>query len=376
MAEKKVSKFQIWVTAVGFLGLLFVPSVAWVFCHNVIGDDTSENRALAKMPEISLKNIGELPEKIEEAYNDHAPFRAPIRAMWAKLNYFGFDDSTSDNVLIGKNEGERKKSWLFYKSSLDNNSVRDAQGLKVYSESEMKASLTKIESETKKFEEKGARLYYFVAPSKESVYEEFFPENVKIYNEPRTKKLSQYITDQGVNNYYYAYEDMLAAKESGQLYFRHDTHWNELGAFVGFKGLIKMIEPKYNNLQYNLGESKTIFGGDLAKMLDIKDYFVDEQPDVLYMESSNYQEEKQRTKTSSIVKTKNEAAPIKKKIMVVGDSYRSAMEDYLAKSFSEVVSLHRQDYKDGMFENYNPDIVVYEFTERYSNMIKNFSFIK
>ena len=52
------------------------------------------------------------------------------------------------------------------------------------------------------------------------------------------------------------------------------------------------------------------------------------------------------------------------------------MEDYLAKSFSEVVSLHRQDYKDGMFENYNPDIVVYEFTERYSNMIKNFSFIK
>ena len=376
MAEKKVSKFQILVTAVGFLGLLFVPSVAWVFCHNVIGDDTSENRALAKMPEISLKNIGELPEKIEEAYNDHAPFRAPIRAMWAKLNYFGFDDSTSDNVLIGKNEGERKKSWLFYKSSLDNNSVRDAQGLKVYSESEIKASLTKIESETKKFEEKGARLYYFVAPSKESVYEEFFPENVKIYNEPRTKKLSQYITDQGVNNYYYAYEDMLAAKESGQLYFRHDTHWNELGAFVGFKGLIKMIEPKYNNLQYNLGESKTIFGGDLAKMLDIKDYFVDEQPDVLYMESSNYQEEKQRTKTSSIVKTKNEAAPIKKKIMVVGDSYRSAMEDYLAKSFSEVVSLHRQDYKDGMFENYNPDIVVYEFAERYSNMIKNFSFIK
>ena len=376
MAEKKVSKFQILVTAVGFLGLLFVPSVAWVFCHNVIGDDTSENRALAKMPEISLKNIGELPEKIEEAYNDHAPFRAPIRAMWAKLNYFGFDDSTSDNVLIGKNEGERKKSWLFYKSSLDNNSVRDAQGLKVYSESEIQASLTKIESETKKFEEKGARLYYFVAPSKESVYEEFFPENVKIYNEPRTKKLSQYITDQGVNNYYYAYEDMLAAKESGQLYFRHDTHWNELGAFVGFKGLIKMIEPKYNNLQYNLGESKTIFGGDLAKMLDIKDYFVDEQPDVLYMESSNYQEEKQRTKTSSIVKTKNEAAPIKKKIMVVGDSYRSAMEDYLAKSFSEVVSLHRQDYKDGMFENYNPDIVVYEFAERYSNMIKNFSFIK
>ncbi|MDO4889068.1 MAG: hypothetical protein Q4A25_00005, partial [Candidatus Saccharibacteria bacterium] len=113
--KEQVSKFQIWVTVVGFLGLLFVPSIAWVFCHNAIGDDTSENRRLAGMPEFGLGKISAFPKKFESFYNDHAPFRKIIRTSWTNINFFGIGDSPSEWVLLGKaDENDNKKRWLFY----------------------------------------------------------------------------------------------------------------------------------------------------------------------------------------------------------------------------------------------------------------------
>lgn len=350
MSKEKVSKFQIWVTVLGFLELLFVPSVAWVFCHGAVGDDTSENRKLAEMPEFKLGKISTFPSNFEKFWNDHVPFRSIIRRTWSDLNVIGLHDSTSDKVLIGKNEDGFKNSWLFYSAKSDNNPVEDIQGIKTYNEQTLEKMVDKIKGETEKYRQKGIQLYYLVAPNKEDVYKEKLPDEIEIYRKKtRTEELTEYLVEKKIENYYFAYEDMLDAKDLGQLYYKQDTHWNKLGAFVGFKGLMDMIGEKVTLEKVEFTEEKKI-GGDLLPMLGVSGYFED--------------------KNVSVV-SKNEK--INKKIMVIGDSYRTALKDYLEKTFSKVVMMHRSEYKKGMVEEIKPEILVYEFVERYAGAIKDFT---
>ena len=348
--KEKVSKFQIWVTAIGFLGLLFVPSVAWMFCHDAIGDDKSENRKLAEMPEFGLGKISAFPKKFEDFYNDHVPFRSVIRKTWANLNVIGLHDSVSDKVLIGKNDGSFEDSWLFYSAKLDNNPIEDIQGIKIYTEQTLRKMKERIQSETEKYRQKGIQLYYLVAPNKEDVYKENLPDSIKFYKEKtRTEELTDYLVKGGIKNYYFAYNDMIEAKDLGRLYYKRDTHWNKLGAFVGFKGLMRMIGGEVDLGAIN-SKGKMKASGDLIPMLGVFGYFEDEDIDILY-----------RSKK------------IDKSIMVIGDSYRIALKEYFERTFSKVTSMHRSEYKKGMVEREKPDIVVYEFVERYDSTIKDFT---
>lgn len=350
MSKEKVSKFQIWVTVLGFLGLLFVPSVAWVFCHGAVGDDTSENRKLAEMPEFKLGKISTFPSNFEKFWNDHVPFRSMIRKTWADLNVIGLHDSTSNKVLIGRSDGGFENSWLFYSAKSDNNPLEDMQGIKTYNKQTLEKMANRIKEETEKYRQKGIQLYYLVAPNKEGVYKEELPDEIKVYSEKtRTEELTDYLAKEGIKNYYFAYKDMLSAKDLGQLYYKQDTHWNKLGGFVGFRGLMNMVGEEVIFEKAEFTEEKKA-NGDLLPMLGVLGYFKDKDVSVVYRNKK-----------------------VDKKIMIIGDSYRTALKEYLDKTFSGAVVMHRSEYKEGMVEKEKPDIIVYEFVERYAGMIKDFT---
>ena len=56
-------------------------------------------------------------------------------------------------------------------------------------------------------------------------------------------------------------------------------------------------------------------------------------------------------------------------VLLVGDSFRTSMIPALSKVFSDVYVLHRSFYNAIMLDEIDPDYVIVEYVERYSENI-------
>lgn len=373
MKKNKMDKFQKYATIGIFLLLIFAPSSAWIFLGPVMGDDKSENKTLAAMPDFNLANIENFPKQFEKYYNDHAPFRGGVRTIWSNLNYHALDDSISNMVVLGKFGDSAKDRWLFYSRITDHNPVEEVQSFNKFSDSTVKNAVKTVGENAQHFDESGRAYYFFAIPNKENVYREYLPDNIKIFDEKsQSEKLLDKLSESYGDKIIYAKDEIMRAKAAGvgQLYFKQDTHWNELGAFYGFMALMKRIEPDFTNFDYELTFAAPQMSNiDLAKIINMGTYFTDPRVQVSYLPDKTFTEEKISDEMK--VETNNNAV-IDKTIMVVGDSYRSQLNRYLGKVFSKVVSMHKSVYNTKFLEQYNPDIVISEAVERYISVTGNF----
>ena len=62
-----------------------------------------------------------------------------------------------------------------------------------------------------------------------------------------------------------------------------------------------------------------------------------------------------------------------RRVMVIRDSYGEAFMDYLAKDFSDVVFIHRDELELEDIEEFKPDIIIYQVVERATDRMKKMS---
>ena len=351
-----------------FLIILFAPSILFFFLKDKIGVDKSENRKLAKKPQIEIKTIIQYPELYNTYYNDNFPFRGNIKKIWTDINFWIFGDSTSKKVLIGKKENENmRKTWLFYCASEDGNPVEEAQGINQFSDLRKNQMYDIIVSNTKELEKRNIRAYYLICPNKENIYKEKLPDLVKIFSESKTDKLVKELQEKGITNIIYPKEELMNEKKNGQLYYKQDTHWNSHGAYIGFKKAMSIIEPNYQEPNYQIEEKKDVVENrDLVHMLGKNDFFLDDEPIVKIEGDGQYKTNTIKTATNDITITENENADFSDTIMIIGDSYRSATIPFFAKTYKKCVFLHRADFKNEMINEYMPNVVIFENVERYT----------
>lgn len=73
----------------------------------------------------------------------------------------------------------------------------------------------------------------FEAPNKESVYAEYMPDSVRVYgSESRLDAALPELAAQGLPVYDMKPE-LLKEADTYQLYYKYDTHWNQIGSFIG-----------------------------------------------------------------------------------------------------------------------------------------------
>lgn len=372
----KIKKNSNIIIIIIFFIMILVPPILFNFVREKIPVDTSENRKLAEKPEFELENIKTYPSDYENYYNDNLPFRSIIRNAWTNFNFYILNECTTTQVLVGKNDGEKALTWLFYQDDSEStNPVKEAQGIETFSDEELLEISTCMDINIEELKNKGIDLYYALIPNKENLYKEKLPNNIIIYEEEtRTEKLINYIEEKtDIKNVMYLKSALENAKKENQVYFRQDTHWNNFGAFIGFKEIVNRIDNTYQNFEHNikvLGNNKKI-EQDLSKMSGIKDMLEDTEITVEFLEDVKYEEEVINT-DNKIVITKCENAKIDKTLMIVGDSFRVAMIPYFSKIYSKVIYLHRCDYGKYLLELHNPDILVCQCLERYVDTLDNF----
>lgn len=272
----------------------------------------------------------------------------------------------STQVLQGKEE------WLFYKSKTDGDSICDFCGEGYFGNDYAESLLSVLRDLREKINARGARLVLFIPPNKEIVYFDKMPDTICRKSEvSRTEKLTEFLQSAGFCDVVYAKYDLLAAKQKVEVYYPLDTHWNELGGYVGVQTLIKALGRIPVPLdQRKLVQSKKVNGMDLAKIANVQ-WALGSQPNRMTIEGLpdplNSGSEELELYCRANVRDGNG------RILLVGDSFRVAMVAPLLEHWESVYVIHRK-YCDNLLElvdETKPEVVVIEFVERYAGSIRN-----
>lgn len=274
------------------------------------------------------------------------------------------DDSVLPPKVVGGTTILGRSGWLFYTG---NDSVAYFKGTNLLSEEKMAEYLEKVNSLQDLCDQKGIQLCLMFMPNKEQVYDEYMPTYTIETDYKRTKRLVDYLNENGRTPVIYPLEELEAGDVYWQVYHKYDTHWNQAGAFIGTMALYKALGREVTNPLELSGKSTQVVLTDLQIMggLDAskypKDYefCVDYKPEVTVTEGNS---EEYRTK--NVFRTKADCGN-EDRLVLLGDSYRAMMIPYLRKDFASATVAHR-DYLSSVENDVkNATILVVAAVERY-----------
>ncbi|RGJ42616.1 hypothetical protein DXD61_10300 [Eubacterium sp. TM06-47] len=251
----------------------------------------------------------------------------------------------STQVLLGKED------WLFYKSTEDGDPISDYQGINHYDENTMQTIADKLTNERNQFSNYGIDFYILSIPNKASVYPEYMPDTIERKDTTsKTDLLMKYLEENTDLNVVDVKPTLVKAKKKQQVYYKSDTHFNQIGAFVTVQALKDKIDGNADSLK-NVKFDKVMnnYSGDLARLCDMQDTFNND---------TQYQLDPATVNT----KIKSD-----KKILVIGDSYSDEMLSILSQYFAEAQTVNIWSFEPSLLDEYKPDIVVWEHAERYTD---------
>ncbi|MDD6202650.1 MAG: DHHW family protein [Lachnospiraceae bacterium] len=347
-----------------FIILFLLPNIAWLF----YGTDTesSENRALADFPTLSLETYREYPRRFEDWLDDHLPFKESMVSSLNTMTYRLFKESEVDKVIPGKD------GWLFYDGAVndDGDTVGEYKRTVTVSQEELESIKENLVYLNESLDKKGIRLILMIPSNKEEIYSEYMPDFIKVMDgQSKCDILVDYLSKNAEIEVIYPKEKMLQYKEQYPLYYKTDTHWTLLGAYVAYGQLEDSLHEGIKELSYvsvkEISLKEAGCSSDLAKMLNMKSYGENEK---------GYALEQYPFADSSDGSRINKSAKYEERIAFVGDSFRTAMMPYIRGDYQYSYFIHRNKFSEAEFEEFAPDVVVLEFAERYIDEMANWKF--
>lgn len=398
MSENQNIKTFSLVSITMFLAILILPSLLWAVVKllpgkpiNVLDFDLGENRNVASFPTEFTSTYG---LDLEAFYNDRLPFRSVIisanRGLTAAtekiydekisplLVKIFYSKPSADGTMVvdymppkvhNNNTIQGRDGWLFLAIE---GALEDYLGSNIMTEEEMAEYLALMKRVQDLCTAQGKEIYFLIPPEKAQIYPEKMPSYTILDDYRRVERLVDYIRENSDIKISYPIEELLAAKDRFQLYYKADTHWNESGAFFGVQALYSLMGLPTTELQdYHIVEDQ-FAGGDLIAMGNLSpedytpdiNYNVEYKMDVPVTVLDNTAAEQEIYKTSSL-------AEIDRNFLVIGDSYRLFMSKYFIRDFTGYSHIHR----DALLKEecktliQNADIIVIESVERYNNLI-------
>lgn len=258
----------------------------------------------------------------------------------------------SAQVLPGKD------GWLFYKAnSPEEHPIQDYAGTNRYTEEEL-AQIAANLKETQNYflNEWDAPLYIVTIPNKEIFYCEYMPDTISRLNtQTREAQLAEYMAGKPEISYFSLKEALNSAKtEPLPLYFKTDTHWNLFGAYVGLQEIFEQVYgngiPADSSRFHEEGEN---YLGDLANLTGVPERF---EGEVFYAPNDDLADPAQYHDQT---------------LLIIGDSFGDALATISTPYYSQVYYVPYADFEADAMSYYQPDLVIWECVERYSDNLKD-----
>jgi len=352
-ADKR--KSVVWIII--FCVVLLSPDIMYFVFGGYVDTDNYEKRDLSSKPALTTKNYATFPKEYEAYYNDNIPFRNQLIRLNNSVDYFIFNQSSHDNVVIGDN------GWLFYKGDAD--PLLQSLGGWMYTEEQLKTIADNLVASERVLESQGIGFILFIAPSKETIYKEEIPDYYERKSEIIcTDQLVKYLKENTDIRVVYPKDELLKAKLDNPditFYYKLDTHWNSAGAYIGALSLAEEMGlhmPPIDKASLEKFYSST---GDLTGMLNItiKDGSTDYN--ISGISNLDTENEKYDYNTEFIYHTPGAGNG---NLFVRRDSFSTALAPIIATQFENSVFVHSNSYTNQQVFDNDADVFVYEVVER------------
>lgn len=387
-----------WMVAAGFVIALFAP-----VSDSIFGFDSSpvlsENRSKNPFPPATL--LRDDPRayagQVEAYFDDRLGLRKFLIRHYNYLIVKVFGSSprglydipdaggggpvreTMNNVLVGRD------GWLFL-AGYDNRIVADFRGIVPLTGEELAAWKRRLEERQAWLAARGIAYLFVIVPDKQSVYPEFMPSQLaRVSQNPRRIQLTEYLRRETTIPVLDLTPALLAAKKSTpqDLYFKTDTHWNDLGAHAAYTEIVRTLALEFPRLSpkpmaaFSL-HKKQVQGQDLARFLALADTYGEPK----YALTPNQPRIAKRTANGILaasakrpaiyqpfaMETGIKALP---RAMMLRDSFTTALEPFLSEHF-EYIAYYWPRFGHGgqdaftapPVEAARPDVLIEEWVER------------
>ena len=354
-----------------FIVVICLSWVFWFFLERYADTENNENRQMHEQPRLSLDTYKQFPAEYTAYLNDNIPFRNNLITLNNAIDYYVFGASPNDRVAIGED------GWLFYCDGNDGDPIGCYTGTNLLTDAELSQLAGNCIRQRDFLASMGIEFVIFIAPNKERVYYDRMPDR---YGAPaemyRTLQIVQYLRDNTDLRVVYPYEELMKAKDglAEDIYYKTDTHWNAVGAYVGSGALLRELGlglPDIASAAVSIRMTDH-FAGDLAGFLGLKQqlfstdrYYTVDGYDTHQAEDLGGEE------NGAYRYSAKDADP--RKLYVIRDSFGRAMLPYLGSQFSESCFRHRISYSYNDLVSQKPDILVYETVERFAYNLAGFS---
>lgn len=351
-----------WFSIGSFILLTCTSYLVWPFVPDNRHMEKDENRRLAEMPDIAHTSVSELPDKLTEYINDHMPFRYFLIKQYNDFEYHTFH--VSHRVIIGRD------GWLFSNEGEESDDPLNAyQGKNLVTDEELVRIADNMIATRDHLRARGTEFIIFIAPNKERVYSEYMPDKYGVPAENyATKQIVDYLRDHTDLTIVYAMDDLMAAKQTlgaeKLLYHKTDTHWNNLGGYVGARSLLQAMGidiPAPDDTSLTIVQENDV-PGDLSHMMGVTP---SEGAGDNFDVTGYDKHESECLEHNDMQIIRYQAVGVdKRKIFVHHDSFSGCMEPVISSLFDNSVLVHKEYYQPYMVDDENPDIFIYEMVEK------------
>jgi alginate O-acetyltransferase complex protein AlgJ len=350
MEDRPLTFISSLILSACFLAALVLPA-AESFLHFAPNMTLSEKRVLQKYPrfEWNPKALLSYPSAFEAAFNDHFGLRAFLVRSQARAKLRWLHMSSSPKVALGRD------GWWYLTESFD-----EYRGVRKLPRATTLQWLQEFKAKKTFFASRNIKYLVVIAPNKETVYPEFLPANiVQAQSNFYVDDFLKAVPAESQLNVLDLRETLIGAKHTGQLYFKTDSHWNQLGATIACDAVIRRLSSWLPELQFQPDShefrTKTGKSGDLSHMMSLEDRMHEESIMLLQRAPAVRQiAPRMRKKISGIltneavmsVDTRNSCNAI-----VTGDSFSNAISIFLPGHFQRTLKFRPYlSYKDPIFK--------------------------
>ncbi len=340
---------------------------------------SQENRLLAPRPELKPVTPSAFWKYIQDYqnyFNDNFGFRNRLIQInsFINLKILGVSPTPLPDIVVGRD------GWLFYNVAHEGSSLEDYYGLVGFTSHQLSAIKQNMARLRREAASRNILLILVIAPSKHTVYEEYLPARVSMMK-GAPSRVDQLCSAWGRNDTRASFIDarglLATAKKELQypLYYKTDTHWNNLGAFLVYCEIMKEVKTRYPEVKaltladFDLSSTR-VSGRDLAGMLNMAGLMSDTEvtlkplrPPVARHSNAPY-----AFRTALRSEITGSKSP---HVVAFGDSFLSYLIPYLSESFSRGLYLAAPLTVDfSVIDKEKPDVVIVELAERYAGSLK------
>lgn len=312
---------------------------------------TGLSPAKGKLPAVDKK----FPAKFANFYGENFGLRDHLVRAHAVGTYRLLRESPSDQVWFGRD------GWLYYaKDSSDD----DYRSLKPFTVTELERWRQVLEERAAWLAKRNAKFVVVWACDKHMIYPEYLPAGLRRGNAPyRVDVLADCLAKYSSLTQVALHEPLRAAK-SDRLYHRTDTHWNDRGAYVGYREILAKLGM--TPLDYAPVEV-TGAGWDLTRMVKLPDLIPEEdrQLQPKFTRRAKIVDIDRPDPTWNVGRVALEVDDGNlPRLVMFRDSFGSALVPFLAEHFSRSLFLWQYDFDPATIEREKPDVVIWLMTSR------------